>query len=148
MPKVPPPKEYQFKKGQSGNPQGGKLMNSELRAIRRLTAAEVAAIGTLILSKNVAGLRAVLESAKSDPNSKNSVLKTWIAAVAIKGIAKGDPHALDILLNRLIGKTADHIKISDPSGGPIRALVGAMTPEERRAELVKLKSMREEAGED
>lgn len=137
-----------FPKGVSGNPEGSRLHNPLTRAIKRLTAAEVAAIGALVLSKNVTGLRAVLESAKSDPDSKNSVLKTWIAAVAIKGIAKGDPHALDILLNRLIGKTADHIKISDPSGGPIRALVGAMTPEERRAELVKLKSMREEAGED
>lgn len=137
-----------IKKGQVLNPEGGRAHNPMLKAIKRLTAAEVAEIGTLILSKNVTGLKTILNSAKNDPEAKASVLKTWIASVALRGIAKGDAHALDLLLNRLIGKTADRIKISDPSGGPIRAIIGAMTPEERRAELARLKSMRDEAGED
>jgi hypothetical protein len=43
-----PPVEYQWKKGQSGNPEGGRLQRPELREIRELAATySVAAIDTL-----------------------------------------------------------------------------------------------------
>jgi hypothetical protein len=43
-----PPVEYQWKKGQSGNPEGGRLQRPELREIRELAATySVAAVHTL-----------------------------------------------------------------------------------------------------
>lgn len=148
MAKLLPPKHSRFKPGQSGNPLGGKLHNPELRAIKRLTAHEVAEIGTLIISKNLTKLRAIVKDAKDNPDSKHSGLKSWIAMVAIKGISKGDAHALDVLLNRLVGKVKERIELTGEDGGPVRQLVGSMTPEERKAELRRLRKMRQEAGED
>lgn len=138
----------QFKKGQSGNPLGGKLANPELRAIKRLTSIEVAEIGKLVISKNSAKLKAMIEDSANNPESKHSALKIWIATVAYKGIKKGDAHALDILLNRLIGKVKDKIEITGGDGGPIRQKVEAMTPDERKAELRRLRLARKEAGKE
>lgn len=143
-----PPKTFQFKKGQSGNPLGGKLHNPELRAIKRLSRAEVAEIGTLIVSKNVTKLQAIVKDSLKNPDSKHSALKAWMARIAIRGMAKGDAHAMDVLLNRLIGKVKDEIELTGKEGGPIRQLVGQMTSEERKAELLRLRKMRKEAGED
>ena len=72
------PKGRPFQKGQSGNPLGGKLHNPELRAIKRLTSAEVAEIGSLVVKKNLVGLKAVA----NDPES--SALKVWMASIAIR----------------------------------------------------------------
>lgn len=137
-----PSKKGQFKPGQSGNPQGGKLHNPELRAIKRLTSAEVAEIGSLIVKKNIAGLQAVAK----DPES--SALKVWMAAIAIKGIKSGDASKLDVLLNRITGKVKERIELSGEDGGPIRSVVGNMTKEERLAEIRRLRKLRKEAGED
>lgn len=147
MPKIPP-KAYQFKKGQSGNPLGARLHNPELRAIKRLTRAEVAEIGTLIVSKNITKLKAIVKDAQKNPDSAHSALKVWIAMVALKGMTKGDAHAMDVLLNRLVGKVKDEIELTGKEGGPIRQLVGQMTPEERKAELNRLKKLKREVGED
>lgn len=145
-----------FKKGVSGNPLGGKLHNPELRAIKRLTSAEVAEIGTLIVSKNAKKLKDIITDAMGDkskgisanPDSKHSSLKVWIATVALKGITKGDAHALDVLLNRITGRVKEKIELTGEEGGPIRQIVGAMTPDERKLELKRLRRIRAEAGED
>lgn len=143
-----PPVHTRFKKGVSGNPTGSKPQSQIATAIKRLTAAEVAEIGTIIVSKNIPKLREILRDAKTNPNSKHSILKVWIAQVAFKGLTKGDPHALDVLLNRLIGKVKDQIELTGQNGGPVRQIVGAMTQEERLAELKILRKNRKDAGED
>lgn len=140
--KYDPPKAHRFKKGVSGNPLGAKLHNPELRAIKRLTAAEVAEIGALVVSKNLVALKAVIEN----PNA--SALKVWMATIAFRGIKSGNAKSLDILLNRLIGRTTEKIQISGSDGGPIRSIVGAMTKEERAEELARIRKARKEAGED
>lgn len=137
-----------FKKGQSGNPLGRSLADPHLRAIARLTAAEVAEIGTLVVSENISKLKTIIQDAKENPDSKHSGLKVWIATVAIKGISRGDAHALDTLLNRLVGRVKQEIEVSGKDGGPIRQKVEAMTPEERKAELRELRRLRKEAGDE
>lgn len=139
---------FKFKKGQSGNPQGGRLHDPFTRMIKRLTSAEVAEVGGLIIKKNITALKSIIEDAKMNPDSKHSALKVWISTIAIKGITKGDAHALDVLLNRLIGKVKDRIELTGEEGGSVKMLVGAMTPEERERELKRLRQMREDAGED
>jgi hypothetical protein len=136
------PKGKPFPKGVSGNPLGGKLHNPELRAIKRLTAVELAEIGSMIVKGNLKELQAV----SKDPNV--SVIKAMCASVAIKIISKGDSHALDVFLNRLIGKTPDKIQLSGVDGGPMKTLYDQMTHEERVSEAERLRKIRREAGND
>ncbi len=146
MPRIPP-KHSQFKKGQSGNPLGGKLADPEMRAIKRLTKQEIAEIGSLLLKRNIAGLQKIVANAK-DPESKHSALKVWMATICIKGMQSGDAHKLDVLLNRLVGKVTENIQLTGADGGPIQSLTAAMTKEERIAEIERLRKARKEAGDD
>ncbi len=120
-----PPAEYQFKKGQSGNPLGGKLHNPELRAIKKLTAIEVAEVGSLLLDGNLAALKAVAK----DPNA--TVLKVMIASVAVRTISKGDYGALDTILNRLVGKVPNTVAVTKEKN-PFKEYLD-MSEEERAA---------------
>lgn len=95
-----------FQKGQSGNPLGGQLHNPELKRIRRMTHADVAHVGQLIVDGNIEQLQAV----KNDPNA--SVLKVWMCAIAVKAINKGDAHALNEILNRIVGKVPTVIALN------------------------------------
>lgn len=101
----PSPKD-RFRKGVSGNLEGGRKHNPEIKAIKRLTEAEMIEVGSLVLKGNIRELQLVLK----DPTS--SVLKCMMAGVAIKTIQKGDPHALDVLLNRLIGKVKERVEVT------------------------------------
>ena len=109
----PPPKHSRFKKGQSGNPLGGKLANPEMRAIRNLTEAEMVNIGSLILKGSIKDLQAIAK----DPNS--TVLQAMMAAVAVKTMQKGDAQALDVLLNRLIGKVKERVEVTGNALAPL-----------------------------
>jgi hypothetical protein len=99
-------KEKQFKKGKSGNPLGAKLHDPEMRMLKNLTKDEMVEIGSLVLKGSVNQLRAIAK----DPNC--TALKCMIAAVAVRTISKGDPAALDVLLNRLIGKVKDEVNFT------------------------------------
>ena len=94
-----------FKKGVVTNPLGAGAHNKELKAVRALTHKEVGEVATMILQGNLAGLRAI----KDDSNA--SALKVWFAAVAVKGITRGDYTALGALLDRILGKVPEQYKI-------------------------------------
>lgn len=96
--------KYKFKKGVSGNPLGGKIHDPEIRKLRNLTKEEMIEVGSLVLKGSVEELKAI----GKDP--KASALKCMMAAVAVRTIQKGDPYALDVLLNRLIGKVKEEVK--------------------------------------
>ncbi len=119
------------KKGEIRNPLGGKAHNPELRMVKRLTAIEVAEIGSLVLKNDIAALKAIAKEQTA------STLKVMIAAVAVKVIEKGDAHALDVLLNRLIGKVKEHVEVTGVLG------LAPMTSEERTKELIRLRKLRE-----
>jgi hypothetical protein len=102
-----------FKPGQSGNPKGAAAHNKDVKRIRRMTADEVAQMGSLILEGNLAGLVAV----KDDKDA--SVLKVWMASVAIKAINKGDAQALGALLDRITGRLTQPIELGGIPGQPI-----------------------------
>ncbi len=105
-----PPKQGMWKKGQSGNPKGGLAHDPALKKLKRLTKDEMIEIGSMVVKGSVASLRAIAK----DPNE--SALKCMMAAVAVRTIVKGDPKALDALLNRLIGKVKDEVHVSNPDG--------------------------------
>lgn len=103
-----------FKPGGVGNPLGGGAHNPELNRVRRMTKEEVSEVGALILSKDLEALQEIVASASNknanyDPK-KYSVLKIWFASIAVKAIQKGDPLALNAILNRIVGKVPEEIK--------------------------------------
>lgn len=100
-----------FKKGQSGNPLGGKLHNPEIKKLKNLTEAELIEVGTLVVKGRMDELRAMMK----DPAT--TALKAMVAGLAIKTIAKGDPSAFNALMDRLLGKVKEHIQHSGSVDG-------------------------------
>lgn len=103
--KNPPPEETRWAKGQSGNPNGRPKDPPGLSKLKNLSRVELVEVGNLVIKNDIKKLKAI-----AHPDSGESVLKTMIAAVCVKVIQKGDMHALDILLNRLVGKVKDEIE--------------------------------------
>lgn len=100
----PPPEASRWKKGQSGNPLGAQLHNAEMRVIKNLTSKELVDIGNLVVKGNFKALQAI----KDDENS--TIIQMMVAAVCMKVMRTGDMGALDILLNRLVGKVKEQIQ--------------------------------------
>lgn len=95
-----------WKKGQSGNPKGAALHDPLIKAIRRLSRAQIAEMGTLVLECN---WEKIQEIAK-DPNTP--ALKMMMASVVGKAIAKGDAHAMAIVLEQIVGKVKEKVEHS------------------------------------
>lgn len=118
--------------GQVTNPLGGGAHNKDLNKIRHMTKHEVSEIGALILSQDLEALQAIVNesSAKSggkpNPNyqpRKHSVLKVWFASIAVKAIQKGDPLALNAILNRIVGKVPEEIKHTGLKPGAVGPVI-------------------------
>ncbi len=112
-PKGVPANLKKFVKGQSGNPLGGKLHDPVKRAIKRLTTREIKDLSGMILNGNVEELQAVAKDKKA------SVIKVMLAACAVKIIQKGDAQSLNVILDRLIGKVPNPVRLSGGDGGPV-----------------------------
>lgn len=108
-----------FPKGVSGNPLGAGHPNYDRTSsvMKRLTAKEVKDLSGLILLGDIAELQAIAK------DKKEKVIKVMLAAVAVKIISKGDANALNILLDRLIGKVANPIRLGNTDGSPIGEVV-------------------------
>lgn len=92
-----------FKPGKSGNPSGRPKDPPGLKKITNLTKKELVDIGNLVIKKDMFELKRLAT------NPKATVLQRMIASVAVKVISKGDMHALNLLLDRLVGKVKDEI---------------------------------------
>lgn len=138
-------KPYCFKPGQSGNPEGARAHNPAMKLIKRLSAAEVAQLGTMILTKNMLKLKEIAETSKSDVNCKHSALKAVMASIILKAFQKGDAHALDVILNRLIGKVTEKISLVDAKITPTTA---ELTPEDKARRLAKYRKLLAETDDE
>lgn len=98
MPTPPPPKEKQFKKGQSGNPGGRKKMPEELRVISKLSKDEINALFAKYMRMSKTEMLAALQ------NESLSAIELWIASGIVSGIKNGDWHNLNCMLDRIFGK--------------------------------------------
>lgn len=113
--------------------------------VRRLASPEVAEIGSLILEQNVHALKAIIDDAKGpdgkgNPKSKHSALKVWMATIAMRGITKGDPYAMDAILNRVVGKQLPGLVPDETPPPEAKAIATvspamALTPEVREAQI-------------
>jgi hypothetical protein len=95
-----------FKKGQSGNPDGGRKHNPEMRKIKNLTQEELIEVGNMVIKGSTEEMRALVI------NPESNVLQAMVARVALRTISKGDPKALETLLCRLIGKVPDIVQLN------------------------------------
>lgn len=125
-----PPSEHNFPKGHSGNLRG-RPEHKELKKIRKLTKDELAEVANLIIYSSYDDLQRLLEDRQNTP-----ALHLMVLGVVKRIIVKGDMHALQELLNRLIGKVRDDVHIVNeaiarivvtiPSNG--REAPGRITP--------------------
>ena len=97
---------YGFKKGQSGNPEGSRLHNPELRAIKRLTNDELIDVCSFMIKGNLDELKTMLD------NPKETVLRLMLASVAYKTIVSGDIKGLELFLDRIIGKVKEKTEVT------------------------------------
>lgn len=129
-------------KGVSGNPNGARAHDPVKKQVKKLTSKEVEQVIGLIMDNNIRGLKKI----GKDPTS--SVLKVWVASIAARAIHKGDSYALNMILDRAIGRVKEKFEISGEDGGPIQNAFLDMTAEERYAAIEKLRKNRNEIGND
>jgi hypothetical protein len=141
------PLPHAFKPGNCANPLGRKAHNSDTARIRGLTAREIVEVGSTLLNGNVTDLVKITGDKKTPPDPNASALKVWIARVAVKGITRGDGSALDLLLNRIVGKVPNAVEVSGKDGGPVRQYMD-LSPEARAAVLADLSKRLDEDPED
>lgn len=108
-----PPVHGRIKKGEVRNPLGARAHDPFKRRLKHLTTEELRDVACLVINGNIEELKAIAK----DPAT--SALKVWLCSVALKGIARGDVHSLDKLLERLIGKVPQAVNVGDPNGNPL-----------------------------
>lgn len=131
---TPKMEKNKWRKGQSGNPLGGQKHNPELKMIRNLTEQEVVEIGSLVVKGSIKELRAIAK------DEDGSAIRCMIAAVAVKVMSKGDPQALEVLLNRLIGKVKEKVEVTSTNQTQLNAIVGVIDEAKLKQAWSKLKS--------
>lgn len=107
MPRKPPPKEHQFKKGVSGNSGGRPKIPDELKkSAKPFGSQELKYTICKYLAKDKSELHGLL-TAPGTPS-----LDLAIIAIIVKAIAHGDYGRLNCLLDRVVGKVTDKIEHS------------------------------------
>lgn len=97
-----------FQPGQSGNPGGRPAIPEDVKKLRKLTNEQIKEVGSLLLE----GREADLEQMAADPET--SMLKKWMAKIALRGCKSGDVMAFNALADRIAGKVKDHVVIELP----------------------------------
>lgn len=82
-----------------------RAYRAEVRTIQHLSRKQLAMVGNMIIQGNVPLLKSIRKS-RTAP-----ALKVMMACIALRVIEKGDHHAFDALLNRLVGKVPDKIDL-------------------------------------
>lgn len=101
-----PPKHTQFKKGQSGNPQGARIVSPEKRALKELTQKSVADAITKALTCTEEEVTALI----NDPSTP--VGYKVILRAALDAAHNGEYQKFDHILERAIGKVSVNINMN------------------------------------
>lgn len=105
-PLSPALEKNKWKKGQSGNPLGGKLRDEFTSAMKKLTLESYREI----ISGVVAGNTQKLEAIAKNPNS--SILEIGIINSIFKAAKNGDYETIEKIVSRVVGKIPDEVKIT------------------------------------
>lgn len=98
-------KPFHFKKGQSGNPQGGRAHNPASKALRNLTIDSYREIIELVMTGNLGELRKLSES-RTVP-----AIQVGVARAFLKALNRGDYDIIERIAQRIIGKIPEVIKV-------------------------------------
>jgi Family of unknown function (DUF5681) len=101
-----PPEGRRFKPGESGNPEGARRHNPVLRQIRRLTKAQLADFGSMLLDLSVADAEAASRDKVGTSLLKGMMMGQVSAAI------KGNPAAYKAILESIVGKPKERIELS------------------------------------
>ena len=120
------------------------MRSRQLKDLARMTADEVAAVGSLILSND----RGALQRLGQDPDA--SVLQVWMAGLVVQSMKKGDATIFRAVLDRVVGKALERKEVSGPDGAALALDVTTreMTEDEMRQRADELARQRAEAGDD
>lgn len=99
-------KKHAFKKGVSGNPEGGRVHNPAIRALTKLTIETYRECVELVCTGNLTDLKEMAE------NPKTSALQVGIATAFMKAIKSGDYTVIERIAERIIGKIPDELKVT------------------------------------
>lgn len=106
MPKKPPPIETRFKKGKSGNPDGGRTHNPAVRALKKLTLETYREVIELVLTGNLSDLKRMAE------HPSTPAIQVGVATAFMKAIKNGDYAVIERIAERIVGKIPDELKVS------------------------------------
>lgn len=112
-----PSPSTRFKKGVVNNPNGARAHDPELKKLKALSKAEFVEIGNLVIKSSMNELKTISD------NLDNPVLQIMISRVCLKIASKGDMTALNVLLDRLIGKVREDVKFTGDVSLPAQIIV-------------------------
>lgn len=127
-----PPERNRFKKGQSGNPQGSRLHNPAIRALRKLTVETYREVIELVLQGKVSDLQ---EMAK---NPDTPAVQVGIAVAFLKAIKNGDYDVIERIAERIVGKIPEVVTVNSTLNAKVAAAVGVIDPAALRTALDEL----------
>lgn len=113
----PPPKHSRFKKGKSGNPQGGRAHNPAIKALKKLTVDTYREVIELVLEGRVADLKAMAE------HPDTPAIQVGIAVSFLKAIKNGDYSVIERIAERIVGKIPDVVNVNSQVNANVNAAV-------------------------
>lgn len=112
----PPPKHSRWKKGKSGNPEGGRAHNPLTRALRNVTLETYREIIELVMTSDLAAIKKIAE------NPKSTGLQVGIAVSFLKAIKNGDYAVIERIAERIIGKIPDEINVKSTLNAKVNVI--------------------------
>ena len=98
-----------FQPGQSGNPKGRPKKPDWVRSIEKLTNDEIKAL----FSKFARMTKSEIEGLTKDPDA--TIIELMIARQAHQAVAEGNLGALNVFLDRTVGKVTDKVELKKPT---------------------------------
>ena len=98
-------KRFQFKPGQSGNPDGGKKHDPIKKVLKNLTIETYREVIEAVLTGNLENLKEMIE------NPKTSVLQVGIAKAIVRAVKEGDYEIIERIAERIVGKIPDELNL-------------------------------------
>lgn len=102
----PKMKAVQWKKGQTGNPNGRPPISPAQRALKNLTVETYREVIELVLTGNVADLKAMAE------NPNTPAIQVGVAVSFMKAIKSGDYAIIERIAERIVGKIPDVVHVN------------------------------------
>lgn len=122
-----------FKKGQSGNPQGGRIHNAEIKRIKNLSEAELVEVASFIINSRINDLKAKIKEPET------TTLQGMVIGLALRTASRGDPSAFNALMDRLLGKVKEKVEITSNNTN-VTAEVVTYDEDKLKAVLAKIRS--------